>query len=203
MTSTLMLFAEILVAVLLVATVVTSIRLSRRITRMQGDETAMRATVVELMKATETAERAIAGLRTTLGDCEKTLGDRLRVAERYASDLAEQVEAGENVMNRMMSMVDSSRQAMNQQIVSEPQVMGTQQVMSAPQPSQPQQAAPAMREAPRPPLHFIAQPAPQPVAQMPAQAHAPQRLVSDRISEAAEMLAQRAMRRAAPQGNTA
>jgi len=182
MTSTLMLFAEILVAILLVATVVTSVRLSRRITRMQGDETAMRATVVELMKATETAERAIAGLRTTLGDCEKTLGDRLRVAERYASDLAEQVEAGENVMNRMMSMVESSRQAMQApQVVQAPQVQPI---------AQPQQPAFVMHEAPRPAHQPIAHPA-------------PQRLVSDRISEAAEMLAQRAMRRAAPQGNTA
>jgi hypothetical protein len=196
MTSTLMLFAEILVAILLVATVVTSIRLSRRITRMQGDETAMRATVVELMKATETAERAIAGLRTTLGDCEKTLGDRLRVAERYASDLAEQVEAGENVMNRMMSMVESSRQAMQApQVIQAPQPVSPAQVINPPQVQQPiahpQQPAFVLQEAPRPAPQFV------------AQAPAPQRLVSDRISEAAEMLAQRAMRRATPQGNTA
>lgn len=191
MTSFLMLIAEVLVAILLVATVVTSVRLSRRITRMQADETAMRATVVELMKATETAERAIAGLRTTLGDCEKTLADRLRVAERYASDLAEQVEAGESVMNRMMSIVDSSRQA-----------------VGAPQP-QPQAIAPetiVQRAAPQPVQQQILPPAPRPVVQPAPQVVAqsePQRLVSDRISEAAEMLAQRAMRRAAPQGNVA
>jgi SAM-dependent methyltransferase len=34
------------------------------------------------MHATETAERAIAGLRTTLGDCDRTLADRLRTAEQ-------------------------------------------------------------------------------------------------------------------------
>jgi hypothetical protein len=184
MTSFLMLIAEILVAILLVATVVTSVRLSRRITRMQADETAMRATVVELMKATETAERAIAGLRTTLGDCEKTLADRLRVAERYASDLAEQVEAGESVMNRMMTIVESSRQAAG---------------VSQPQPG-------TANEARQPAQRQIQQPAPQPAAQPVPQVltpPAPQRLVSDRISEAAEMLAQRAMRRAAPQGNVA
>jgi len=186
MTSFLMLIAEILVAILLVATVVTSVRLSRRITRMQADETAMRATVVELMKATETAERAIAGLRTTLGDCEKTLADRLRVAERYASDLAEQVEAGESVMNRMMTIVESSRQAAG---VSQAQPM-------------PVTANEAQHSAHR----QIEQPAPQPAAQPVPQVltpPAPQRLVSDRISEAAEMLAQRAMRRAVPQGNVA
>ncbi len=191
MTSFLMLIAEVLVAILLVATVVTSVRLSRRITRMQADETAMRATVVELMRATETAERAIAGLRTTLGDCEKTLADRLRVAERYASDLADQVEAGENVMNRMMSIVESSRQA-----------VGAPQPQLQPQP-QPITPAPSVqREAPQPVPQQVLPPAPQPPAQLPV-SPAPQRLVSDRISEAAEMLAQRAMRRAAPQGNVA
>lgn len=196
MTSTLMLFAEILVAVLLVATVVTSIRLSRRITRMQGDETAMRATVVELMKATETAERAIAGLRTTLGECEKTLGDRLRVAERYAADLAEQVEAGESIMNRMMSVVESSRQAMAPPAAAPPQASNA----PFPLPALPQRAAlerhpETFYEAPQP----VGQLAPRTIMQSPA----PQRLVSDRISEAAEMLAQRAMRRSAPQSNTA
>ena len=103
-----MLFAEILVAVLLVATVITSVRLSKRIAKLQADEQAMRNTIVELMSATETAERAIAGLRNTLGECEKTLAERLRTAERYASDLAEQVEAGEQVMGRIMAAVDNN-----------------------------------------------------------------------------------------------
>jgi hypothetical protein len=71
----------------------------------------MRKTVGELMLATETAERAIAGLRTTLGDCDRTLADRLRTAERYAADLADQVAAGETVMSRIARIVDSSREA--------------------------------------------------------------------------------------------
>lgn len=106
-----MLLADLLVAILLVATVITSMRLSRRITRLKADEAAMRQTIGELVIASETAERAIAGLRTTLGDCDRTLAERLRTAERYAADLAEQVEAGETVMARIMKIVDSSRQA--------------------------------------------------------------------------------------------
>ena len=104
------LLADFLVAVLLVATIVSSVGLSRRITRLKADEVAMRATIAELMHATETAERAIAGLRTTLGDCDRTLADRLRTAERYAADLASQVEAGETVMGRIAQIVDASRQ---------------------------------------------------------------------------------------------
>ena len=103
--------ADLLVAVLLTATIATSVRLSRRITKLKADETAMRATIGELMIASETAERAIAGLRTTLGDCDRTLAERLRTAERYASDLSAQVEAGAQVMNRIAQIVESSRRA--------------------------------------------------------------------------------------------
>ena len=104
------LFADLLLAILLVAAIASSVALSRRITRLKADESAMRKTVAELMFATETAERAIAGLRTTLGDCDRTLADRLRTAERYSADLAEQVAAGENVMDRIARIVESSRQ---------------------------------------------------------------------------------------------
>src|SRR5215210_2866794 len=111
MSTILNLVADFLVAILLVATIVSSVGLSRRITRLKADEVAMRTTIAELMLATETAERAIAGLRTTLGDCDRTLADRLRTAERYAADLASQVEAGETVMGRIAQIVESSRQA--------------------------------------------------------------------------------------------
>jgi hypothetical protein len=102
--------ADLLVAILLAATIVTSVRLSQRITKLKADESSMRKTIGELVMATDTAERAIAGLRTTLGDCDRTLAERLRTAERYAADLSEQVEAGQAVMNRIAQIVESSRQ---------------------------------------------------------------------------------------------
>jgi hypothetical protein len=101
--------ADLLVAVLLTATIVTSMRLSQRITRLKADEAAMRQTIGDLMLTTETAERAIAGLRTTLGECDRTLAERLRTAERYAADLSEQVEAGNTVLNRIAQIVESTR----------------------------------------------------------------------------------------------
>ncbi|HEX8666560.1 MAG TPA: DUF6468 domain-containing protein [Beijerinckiaceae bacterium] len=110
--------ADLLLGVLLVAAIVSSVALSRRIARLKADESAMRQTVAELMLATETAERAIAGLRTTLGDCDRTLADRLRTAERYAADLAEQVAAGETVMGRIARIVESSRQVSSHQVAA-------------------------------------------------------------------------------------
>jgi hypothetical protein len=169
MTSVLMLFAEILVAVLLVACMATCARLGKRIARLQADETAMRRTIGELVQATDNAERAIAGLRATLGECDRTLAERLRTAERYAADLASQVEAGETMMGRIMQIVDNSRRA----LAPEPAPV-------APPP------APAPRSAPLAAPRAEAPPAP---------ARPAPPATSERISQAAELLAERVARR--------
>lgn len=102
---TINLIAEALVACLLVATIITCFVLSRRIERLKADEAGMRQTVGALITATDNAERAIGSLKHTLGDCDRTLDERLRTAERYAADLAHQVEAGHAVMERIAQIV--------------------------------------------------------------------------------------------------
>ncbi|KQP07864.1 glutamyl-tRNA reductase [Methylobacterium sp. Leaf99] len=97
--------ADILVAILLVATIVSSVRLSRRISRMKADEAGMRQTIGDLVVASATAERAVAGLRATLDECDRTLADRLATAERYAADLSAHVTAGEAVIGRISAIV--------------------------------------------------------------------------------------------------
>lgn len=109
MSLTVTLIADILVAALLVMTIGTSIMLSKRIEKLKGDEAAMRQTIGELLAATDTAERAIAGLKLTLGDCDRTLAERLLTAERYAAELADQVAAGQEVMARIGQIVEASR----------------------------------------------------------------------------------------------
>ncbi|WP_306222689.1 DUF6468 domain-containing protein [Bosea beijingensis] len=105
---TLNLIAEVLVACLLVATIITCFVLTKRIERLKADEAGMRQTVGALITATDNAERAIAGLKSTLGDCDRTLEERLRTAERYAADLAAQVEAGQAVMERIGQIVSAA-----------------------------------------------------------------------------------------------
>jgi hypothetical protein len=109
MSFTIALIADVLVAVLLVATIATCVVLSRRIERLKADEAAMRRTIGELIAATDTAERAISGLKTTLRDCDKTLAERLTTAERYAAELAGQVAAGESVLSRIGKIVEATR----------------------------------------------------------------------------------------------
>ncbi len=109
MSLTIALLADVLVAVLLVATIATCVVLTKRIERMKADEGTMRRTIGELLAATDSAERAISGLKLTLNDCDKTLAERLRTAERYAADLASQIEAGEQLMARISKIVEASR----------------------------------------------------------------------------------------------
>lgn len=100
--------ADLLVAVLLVATIATSVRLSRRLALLKADESAMRSTIGELLAATDSAERAIAALRATVQDSDRTLADRLAAAARHSSALADQVSAGETVISRVADIAAMS-----------------------------------------------------------------------------------------------
>jgi hypothetical protein len=101
--------ADILVAVLLAATIVTSLRLSRRIGQLKGDEAALRQTIGDLMVATGTAERAIAGLRAAIDEGDRTLTTSLDAATARSAELRLQVEAGETVVARIAAIVAQMR----------------------------------------------------------------------------------------------
>ena len=103
--------ADVLVAVLLVATIASSVKLSRRINRLKADEAALRSTIGDLVVASATAERAIAGLRATLDECDRTLAERLGTAERTTADLTAHVQAGESVITRIAAIVGQARAA--------------------------------------------------------------------------------------------
>ncbi|MCJ2122764.1 DUF6468 domain-containing protein [Methylobacterium sp. J-077] len=101
--------ADILVAVLLAATIVTCLRLSRRISQLKGDEAALRQTIGDLMVATGTAERAIAGLRSAIDDGDRTLTTRIEAATARSAELAAQIVAGETVVMRIGAIVAQMR----------------------------------------------------------------------------------------------
>ena len=73
---------ESLVAILLLLTIAYCVVLNNRLKRLKADEQALKATIAELITATEIAERAVAGLKTTALECDRTLGERLRIADR-------------------------------------------------------------------------------------------------------------------------
>ncbi|MEA2951608.1 MAG: hypothetical protein QOJ96_1128 [Alphaproteobacteria bacterium] len=91
---------ESLVALLLLFTIGYCFLLNRRLKLFKADEMSLKATISELMTATANAERAIAGLKATVRDCEQGLGERLRTAERVAAEMDRQLETGENILRR-------------------------------------------------------------------------------------------------------
>jgi Domain of unknown function (DUF6468) len=100
---------EGLVSVLLLLTIGYCTILNRRLKRLHSDEHSLKATIAELITATQIAERAIAGLKLTVRDCDQNLGERLRTAERFSADLERQVRTGEAVLARLGRIVAATR----------------------------------------------------------------------------------------------
>jgi uncharacterized protein DUF6468 len=103
------LMIETLVAILLMITIGYCFVLNSRLKRLRADEQSLKATIAELITATEIAERAVAGLRTTAFECERTLGERLKIAERCCNELGRQVKSGDHVIERLVRIVTASR----------------------------------------------------------------------------------------------
>src|SRR5262249_47424428 len=96
---------ESLVAFLLLVTICYCMVLNRRLKRFKADEHALKATISELLTATEIAQRAVAGLKTTAQECDATLGERLREAEHCCVELGRQAKAGDAVIGRLARVV--------------------------------------------------------------------------------------------------
>jgi hypothetical protein len=103
------LMIESLVAILLGFTIAYCIVLNNRLKKLKADEQVLKATISELITATEIAERAIAGLKLTVRECDQTLGERLRTAERFSADIVRQVKAGEDVLVRLTQIASAAR----------------------------------------------------------------------------------------------
>jgi Domain of unknown function (DUF6468) len=96
---------EMLVAILLALTIIYCISLNRRLKLLKADEESLRATISELVTATEIAERAIAGLKLTVQECEAGLGERLRSADRFTAELDRSVASGQDLLDRLARIV--------------------------------------------------------------------------------------------------
>ena len=101
---------ESMVAVLLLLTILYCVRLSRQLRLLRADEQSLRATIAELITATEIAERAIGGLKTTMRDGEQQLAVRLAEAERVSQQFEQQLTAGRDLLAKIARITGASRQ---------------------------------------------------------------------------------------------
>jgi uncharacterized protein DUF6468 len=103
---------ESVVAVLLLLTIGFCIVLDRRLKKLKADEQTLKATISELITATEIAERAIAGLKLTVRETDQGLSERLRDGGRLSDGLARQIDAGHAILDRLAQITVAARPPM-------------------------------------------------------------------------------------------
>ena len=100
---------ESLVAVLLLLTIGYCMLLNTRLKRLKADEHSLKATIGELITATEIAERAIGGLKHTVRDVNENLGSQLTAATQMSQQLKNQLAEGDSVIRRLSKIAVAAR----------------------------------------------------------------------------------------------
>jgi flagellar basal body-associated protein FliL len=100
---------ESLVAILLMVTIGYCMLLNKRLKRLKADENSLKATIAELITATEIAERAIGGLKHTVRDVNVNLGQQLEAAGEMSLQLKNQLAEGDNVVRRLSRIALAAR----------------------------------------------------------------------------------------------
>jgi hypothetical protein len=100
---------ESLVAILLMLTIGYCMLLNKRLQRLKADEHSLKATIAELITATEIAERAIGGLKHTVRDVNENLGSQLAAATQMSMHLNNQLAEGDSVIRRLSRIALAAR----------------------------------------------------------------------------------------------
>jgi hypothetical protein len=100
---------ESLVAILLMLTIGYCMLLNKRLKRLRADESSLKATIAELITATEIAERAIGGLKHTVRDVNENLGSQLTAATEMSAQLKKQLSECDGVVRRLSKITIAAR----------------------------------------------------------------------------------------------
>src|SRR5262245_35378678 len=106
---------ESLVAMLLLLTIGYCMLLNKRLQRLKADEHSLKATIGELITATEIAERAIGGLKHTVRDVNENLGSQLSAATQMSEHLKHQLAEGDALIRRLSRIAAAARPSSEQQ----------------------------------------------------------------------------------------
>ena len=118
---------ETMVSILLLLTILYCVRLNKQLRLLKADEQSLRATISELITATEIAERAIGGLKTTMREGEQVLNERLSRSEPVTAEFDRQLVAGEQLLGKLIRITGAGKAA------EEPAVPDAQSVAAAAQ----------------------------------------------------------------------
>ena len=100
---------ESVVTILLILTIGYCMLLNKRLKRLKADEHSLKATIAELITATEIAERAIGGLKHTVRDVNENLGNQLTAATEMSLQLKKQLGECDNVVRRLSKITIAAR----------------------------------------------------------------------------------------------
>ena len=114
---------ESMVSILLLLTILYCVRLNKQLRLLKADEQTLRATISELITATEIAERAIAGLKATMREGEQSLAARLQRAEMLTADIERQLAAGEELLARLTRIAGAARPASERPAAHDPKAV--------------------------------------------------------------------------------
>ncbi|HEY0329248.1 MAG TPA: DUF6468 domain-containing protein [Rhodopseudomonas sp.] len=101
---------ESLVATLLMLTIAYCMLLNKRLKCLKADEHSLKATIGELITATEIAERAIGGLKLTVREVNENLRHQIAAAGGLSEQLDKQLSEGDNVLRRLSRIASAARQ---------------------------------------------------------------------------------------------
>lgn len=122
-------FVETAVSILLALTIGYCVVLNSRLKRLHADKDVLRQMVADLVGATNLANQAISELKHTAVEADLALNSRLEEAERFGIQLANHVNAGTVLMERIAKITSVARES--QAIAHAPAIPTTNKVQSA------------------------------------------------------------------------
>lgn len=103
------LIVEGMVAILLATTIGYCIILNQRLKRLHSDRDQLRKMVADLVQATSLANAAVTELKTAAVEADTVLQDRLQEAEKFGIELANHVNAGQQIMDKIARITTTAR----------------------------------------------------------------------------------------------
>ena len=103
------LIVESMVAILLATTIGYCIILNQRLKRLHSDRDQLRKMVADLVQATSLANAAVTELKTAAVEADTVLQARLQEAEKFGVELANHVNAGQQIMDKIARITTMAR----------------------------------------------------------------------------------------------
>ena len=101
------------VAILLATTIGYCVILNQRLKRLHSDRDQLRKMVADLVQATSLANAAVTELKTAAVEADAVLQSRLQEAEKFGIELANHVNAGQQIMDKIAKITTMARAAPN------------------------------------------------------------------------------------------